>query len=337
MKSIVLIIPYFGRLPEFFPIWKQSALENSTIDFLFFTDIDALQDEGNIRTVHISFSEFRALIQKKFDFPISLNDPYKLCDYKPAYGYALAEYIREYDFWGHCDIDLVFGDIRKFITDEILAQHQKILEHGHFTLYRNDEETNTVFMRCPGYGDYDYKKAFTSDDSLYFDEFLGTMLIFRKEKIPTYLNRACFFDILTGEKAFSHIDPCEGSVIFTYDHGRLYRHEKIGDSVQTTEVMYVHIQKRSILCSAVKFPGDLDAFCLIPNQLIPHSGMPEDVLFVCRGRHIWRYRQKIKHIRDYLHRYRNGDYPSFAAYRACRTQFRHDMENAKREIAGNGS
>ena len=45
-----------------------------------------------------------------------VNSPYKLCDYKPVYGLIFDEDLQDYDFWGHCDVDLIFGDIRKFIN-----------------------------------------------------------------------------------------------------------------------------------------------------------------------------------------------------------------------------
>lgn len=333
MKSIVLIIPYFGKLPNYFPAWKQSALNNPTIDFLFFTDIEELKDEKNIKTHHLSFEDFKALIQKKFDFPITLPHPYKLCDYKPIYGYVLQEYIKDYDFWGHCDIDLIFGDIRNFITDDILENHQKILEHGHFTLYRNDEETNTVFMRCPGYEDYDYKKAFTSSDSLYFDEALGTQLIFRKEKISTYLARNIFFDVQPEEKRFRHIEPYAGEIVFCWENGHLYFEEQIGTQLRKGELLYVHFQKRDVDYSAF-CPGV--SFRIVPNRLISVGKLPESRMFSCRGSLFYRYCQKAKHIKEYLKRYRQGNYTSFRTYREERVKFRDDLNQAKKEIAGYG-
>ena len=55
-------------------------------------------------------------IQRIFDFPISLERPYKLCDYKPSYGEVFKDELAGYDFWGNCDIDLVWGNIKKNFT-----------------------------------------------------------------------------------------------------------------------------------------------------------------------------------------------------------------------------
>ena len=32
-----------------------------------------------------------------------------------------------YDFWGHCDMDLIWGDIRNFITEDVLSKYDKII------------------------------------------------------------------------------------------------------------------------------------------------------------------------------------------------------------------
>ena len=40
MKSIVVIFPYFGKLPPQYDIWRASAIRNPSIDFMFFTDTE---------------------------------------------------------------------------------------------------------------------------------------------------------------------------------------------------------------------------------------------------------------------------------------------------------
>ena len=99
MKSIVIIFPYFGILPVQYKMWRVSALDNPSIDFMFFTDAD-VESAENIIVNKMQFVEFQQIVQKAFDFPIALDRPYKLCEYKQAYGYILYEYIKDYDFWG---------------------------------------------------------------------------------------------------------------------------------------------------------------------------------------------------------------------------------------------
>lgn len=322
---IALIIPYFGTLPKNFELWKMSALRNDSVDFLFFTDIDRLQDEGNLKVFHMSFDDFRNLAQKKFDFEISLNRPYKLCDFKPAYGYILSDYLKAYDFWGHCDIDLVFGDIRTFITEEILSSHDKILEHGHFTLYRNVPSVNEHFMLCSGYKDYDYQKAFSSNDSLYFDECLGMRIISRKLGIKTYLNETIFFDVGPWEKPFIHISGETIPTAFEYDNGKLYALEKVQNTVEKREIMYAHFQKRKMDFSALDPNAEDQHFFVAANRAATRYS---DALFRCRGKTLYAIKLKFRHLKEYLSRYRKSN-KSFREYRKERRTFHADMKESK--------
>lgn len=61
-----------------------------------------------------------------------LEKPYKLCDFRPLYGEIFSNYVDGYDFWGYCDCDLIFGDIRKFLTEELLSTKDYLLGMGHF-------------------------------------------------------------------------------------------------------------------------------------------------------------------------------------------------------------
>ena len=84
MKHIILFFPYFGKLPPQYKMWRASALQNPSIDFLFFTDC-LVEPAENIIVHKMTFESFRQLVQKAFDFPITLDRPYKLCEYKQAY------------------------------------------------------------------------------------------------------------------------------------------------------------------------------------------------------------------------------------------------------------
>lgn len=63
---------------------------------------------NNLKIVYMTLDNIRERIQQLFNFPIVLDAPYKLCDYKPVYGNAFKDYFEGYDFWGYADLDLVF-------------------------------------------------------------------------------------------------------------------------------------------------------------------------------------------------------------------------------------
>jgi len=114
--------------------------------------------------------ELKALAEEKLGMPIYLERGYKICDLRPAFGVIFNEYLDETRFWGTCDLDVLFGDIRKFITAELLDTYDIISAKreyliGHFTLYRNADNVNNLF-RCSA----DYWQVFTSPQSFAFDE-----------------------------------------------------------------------------------------------------------------------------------------------------------------------
>lgn len=171
MQSIVLINCYFGKFPWYFPFFIKSCVTNPTIDFIVFSDAVYTDDlPKNVRIIPFSLSAFNLLATKKLGFDIDLKNAYKLCDFKPAYGVIFSEYLTAYDFWGMCDIDIILGRIREFMTEELLDEYDVInTRHdyltGSFMLFRNGDVINNLFTKSK-----DYKKVFTSDVHYCFDE-----------------------------------------------------------------------------------------------------------------------------------------------------------------------
>lgn len=174
MKKICLIIPYFGKkFPSYFPYFIKSAAWNDTIDFVFFTDIrfpHYSQSYKNIKFINFNLDDFNALASEKIGIPIEVKEPYKLCDFKPSYGNIFEDYLKEYDFWGHCDIDVIFGNIRNFITDEILTEYdivsvRKEYLSGFFTLYKNNYTITRLYKRSK-----DWQKIYSTNKHFAFDE-----------------------------------------------------------------------------------------------------------------------------------------------------------------------
>ena len=70
---------------------------------------------------------------------------------------------------GHCDVDLLLGNLSTFITDELLDKYDKLFCLGHMVLYKNTHENNRVFM-----SDYKgkalYKQVYSSPSICWFDE-----------------------------------------------------------------------------------------------------------------------------------------------------------------------
>ena len=171
-KKIVILICYFGKLPWYFEYFVHSCKFNPEIDFLIITDDSASlrQVPDNITFVQKTLNEISAIATKRFNFPVNIRNPYKLCDFKPAYGFLFPNLVRGYDFWGHGDLDVIYGNIRKFITAKILREFDLIsVRHdyitGHFALFRNCKKLNSLFMKSK-----DFVKVFSEERSFCFDE-----------------------------------------------------------------------------------------------------------------------------------------------------------------------
>jgi hypothetical protein len=78
LSSIVIIIPYFGKFPNYFPFWLESCRYNPTIDWFIFTDDKTNFDyPSNVHVYYTNFVEIVNLVQKQFEFSIEIPSPYK--------------------------------------------------------------------------------------------------------------------------------------------------------------------------------------------------------------------------------------------------------------------
>lgn len=156
MKSIVFIIPYIGKWPLWFDAFLLSTRRNETINWLFITDC-AIPKEypENVRFIPSTLQMLNNEINITLDAQVPLTSR-KLCDIRPAYGKLFQEHIKSFDFWGFCDVDIIWGDVRNFITDEMLANYDIISSRkeaisGHFTIFRNTESINDFYTSIPNY------------------------------------------------------------------------------------------------------------------------------------------------------------------------------------------
>ena len=129
--SITFLICWQGDFPWYFPYFLQSCQYNPSVDFLIFTDNEdpSIHLPPNVKLIPYSIEQFKADANKVLGFEVALQSGYKLCDFKPVYGCIFYDYIKDYDFWGYCDVDVIFGNIRSFMTDELLSEYD-IIRHA---------------------------------------------------------------------------------------------------------------------------------------------------------------------------------------------------------------
>jgi len=171
-QSIALIVSWYGSYPWYFPYFVYTIGFNPSVDFFIVTDNteDIPNKPNNLRIVRRTVDELKADFSSKLGFGVNIDTSYKLCDFKPAYGFLFQDIIKDYDFWGHIDLDIVFGDVRGFMTDELLQSYDVIscrhdFTAGYFTLYRNNDYCNTLFTKSNA-----YHTVFSTPDNYWFDE-----------------------------------------------------------------------------------------------------------------------------------------------------------------------
>ena len=265
-------------------MWRESALHNPSVDFMFFTDAD-VEPAKNIIVHQMQFCDFQQLVQNAFDFPIVLDRPYKLCEYKQAYGYILKDYINDYNFWGFGDLDLVYGDIRSFFTDNVLT-HKFLLGWGHLTLLHNDEDTNTYFMKqIAGY--QNYKDAFTTSKITFFDEygFNGC-----SDKWRDCRPEDCWlewpFDNVSKPKESYHFNSMTRwwqQVIFEHIGNKLYMLRFNHGKLEKKESLYAHFQHRGFMKDSVT---DYSHFLVTPRAIVDYPKLLVNIRlrWMCRNR-----------------------------------------------------
>lgn len=269
--KIAIIACYFGKLPEYFPLFILSCNANPKLDFYIITD-QIINDANNVHFIIMSFSKFKERVQKCFDFQIMLDKPYKICDYRPAFGVIFSDLLEKYDFWGHCDIDEIFGSISDYIDDSILNRYDKIYQQGHLALYRNVDRINKAYCLKGG---QDYHSIFTTKISCVFDEIGGIQEIFDANNILTYKALNCA-DISTKHYQFRLCDYLQkgkekkrfNGQIYYYENNRIYCAYAVGSHIEIEEYIYIHFSGRKLKLFIDK---NTDAFFITNTGIYPKT------------------------------------------------------------------
>ncbi len=294
--KIALVVIWFGKFPEWFPLWLRSASCNPKFDFYIVSDQEWKCDYKNIHIKYMNLDTFRELASKEVGFKVCLKTPYKLCDYKILWRIAIEDEMKNgnYEYWGYFDIDVIYGNLGKFLTDDFIRKYEKLFDTGNFSLLRNTEKTNNLYKRSEEKENhaYPYKKAFKNNWACYFDEYLGMSILgylymnaFRDQKTENYVQ-----DFPWQHLNFTSYITKE-DFIFKWEEGNLYRYLVDENGVIKKdesgkpfikEYMLGHIQKRNMKISdslKAKFDSldTIKSFWIIPNEFTEDE--PTGVLY----------------------------------------------------------
>jgi hypothetical protein len=148
---IAIIIPFVGEGPESIPPYLElfctsAAGSASLVDFLLIHNgiLDGYHGDKcpnnvifiSLQTMHEFSSTLVRVVDQVDESTVKLGSkeklaraltklidsyPYIMVEFKPALGHIFAEYLKGYSHWGYSDLDILFGDLPRFITQDELT------------------------------------------------------------------------------------------------------------------------------------------------------------------------------------------------------------------------
>ena len=275
MKKIRLIIPYFGKLPKFFPYFLLTAKRNQKIDFLIYTDqkVDqfTILNANNIEFVTLSFDELREKVQ------------------------------------GFCDTDVLLGDIYQFLEEHSFFENDYVRYGllGHLQIFKNSQEVNRIFMSGKDLNyRLNYKNVFTSEQNFIFDEEKGIQILFEKSGFEQ-LQDKFFDDIDISHFSFREYGEDEPKRYYSWSqkHG-LKSINLIDGQLVIKHPLYAHFQKRTIECPEFE---PIESFYVIPNKLVFGEELSiQEIEEVTKNKFYWTYWKRILRSKLNIEKYSIG-------------------------------
>lgn len=264
IEKIAILNIYYGNYPPYFNLWLKSCEYNPTIDFFLITDNNIKSIPKNVYQINLSFTDFKLLSEKKLGLQIKLDRPYKICDLKPMCGVIFEDYLSDYDYWGFCDIDLIFGNLRSFFEKYNLNNYIRFGYLGHLAIYKNNYEGNNLF-KLPGSKCGDWKEVLTSPEIRLFDEWPGMYAICKKNNIKIF-DKRIFADISIIYSRFRLAldDINYDRQLFYWEKGHVYRMYWKNKSPIKDEFLYIHFKRRKFDKELFN-PKYVDSFYIGPN------------------------------------------------------------------------
>lgn len=182
----VFILTQFGKPHE----WTQKFIDE--VQFLaeygwywkIFTP-NKFESKGNVEIIPMSVDGFNALCLENIglDPKVELKDglPTKpMSDFYIANGLIFKDYLKDVDYWGITNWDVVYGRLDHFIGDDSLRQCDIFSDelqtiNGVFSLYRNTRKINYLFKKLPY-----WKKYFEAEQIIGTDEIGMTNVVQRE-------------------------------------------------------------------------------------------------------------------------------------------------------------
>ena len=298
----LVLIPYFGKLPNIFPFWVKTAALIRQIEWLILTDAKIpCELPQNVKVKKCLFADVQTRIRQNFPYAVKIDSPWGLCAFRPAYGEIFKEEFAGYEFWGYGDLDVLYGNLDKYLTDAAFDRYDKLFRWGHLSLIRNNEFGRTVYSRQLSDSRLNCRDAFNGGVAC-FDERMFNDLIEENggtiddgQPIADFHQREFLMRFFapgprTTPTAYRVLEPNNLGNIFLWNDEGLFRHfiNQQGQ-VDCEEFAYIHFCRRPMRIENVT-PSE-SGFAIVPNKLVPHPATC-DVTFIrqnTRKKIYWAY------------------------------------------------
>ena len=102
-----------GVWPLELPAFLISCKHNPTIDWKIVTNLEPPKDTpANVQFIKVELEELFDRFRPKVGKELPFTNLKKMGDVKATYGIIFDDIFKGYDYWGLCDMDIVWGDVR---------------------------------------------------------------------------------------------------------------------------------------------------------------------------------------------------------------------------------
>jgi hypothetical protein len=158
----------------------------------------------------MSLSKLQSMLSRQI-----IHLPYILVEYKPAFGHIFADYLKDYSHWGYSDLDVVFGDMSRWIDQDEWTDYDivtygfgdqdKLYLRGQFTFHRNDPTyINQLWRGCKYLSEMDVRYA--NPDTLKFESAEGcySQAVITKKDVKVKYAVKAFSDVSEDSPVYAH-------------------------------------------------------------------------------------------------------------------------------------
>lgn len=313
--KIVLVSCCFGKPVDYFQLWLDSCGFNKSITWILYTDMEANTYDFPENVIHkrTTIPELRAEMQKHVPYPIKYDHAWEFCQFKSSVGAIFRDDVKDADYWGWYDWDMICGDLN-LLNVAIALGCDKIMPKGHLGIMRKDIGFNEYMLKHP------YTKLALSGGSgvsCYEEELFRSEVVpnygFREDVSVPFANTACrpgHYKIVDCEALSFMMKPENVEqlpFVATWRDGHMWAHFALPDgTTKVVEIAYFHFFRRRLKPKVLRLEAG-KSYLIVPNEIREYDGhalSAAEIRWLDRFRVHWRYFAKRMKFRFLINKFK---------------------------------